>query len=46
VSEEEKLKVYLERLKILAQEKLDQKTTAMQALKESLHIIEGELLGY
>lgn len=46
MSEEEKLKVYLERLKVLAEEKLDNKITAMQALKESLNIIEGELTGY
>jgi len=46
MNEEEKLKVYLARLKVLAEEKLENKTTAMQALKESLNIIEGELLGY
>ena len=46
MNEEEKLKVYLERLKVLAEEKIDNKTTAMQALKESLNIIEGELTGY
>lgn len=46
MSEEEKLKFYLERLRILASEKLENKTTAIQALKESLNIIEGELIGY
>ena len=46
MSEEEKLKVYLERLKVLAQEKVGNKTRAMQALKEALNIIEGELTGY
>ena len=46
MSEEEKLKVYLERLKVLAEDRLDKNTTAMQALKESLNIIEGEMVGY
>jgi len=46
MNEEEKLKFYLERLKLLAEEKLTNKTTALQALKESLNIIEGELIGY
>ena len=46
MNEEEKLKVYLERLKLLAEEKLDNNISAMQALKESLNIIEGELTGY
>jgi len=46
MNEEEKLKVYLERLKVLAEEKLDNKVTAIQALKESLNIIEGEMTGY
>jgi len=48
MSEEEKLKVYLERLHALCTEKLDndKKLTAIQALKESLHIIEGEMIGY
>ena len=46
MSEEEKLRVYLERLKVLAEEKLSGKKTAIQALKESLNIIEGEMLGY
>ena len=47
MNEEEKLKVYLERLHVLCTEKLDnKKMTAMQALKESLNIIEGELIGY
>jgi len=46
MSEEEKLKVYLEKLKVLSEEKLDGKITAIQALKESLNIIEGEFIGY
>lgn len=47
MNEEEKLTFYLEKLKILALEKLkeDQKS-AIKALKESLHIIEGEMRGY
>jgi len=47
MNEEEKLRVYLERLKVLAEEKLQDKgKTAMNALKESLNIVEGELIGY
>ena len=46
MSEEEKLKVYIERLKVLSLEKLTQKKTAIEALKESLNIIEGEMTGY
>ena len=47
MSEEEKLKVYLQRLQVLALEKLqDKKVSAIRALKESLHIIEGEMRGY
>jgi len=44
LNEEEKLRVYLERLRILAEEKVDNKTGAMQALKEALHIVEGCLI--
>jgi len=47
MNEEEKLKVYIERLHVLSTEKLDNnKMTAIKALKESLNIIEGELIGY
>jgi len=47
MSEEEKLKVYLERLKQLSFEKIKEKdVTALQALKESLNYIEGEMTGY
>ncbi len=46
MNEEEKLKFYLERLRVLAEEKIENKISAMQALKESLNIIEGELIGY
>ena len=46
MSEEEKLMVYIERLKLLSLEKLGQNKTAMQALKESLNYIEGEMTGY
>ena len=45
--EEEKLKVYLERLSLLALEKLEKKDKrAIDALKEALNIIEGEMQGY
>lgn len=47
MSEEEKLQFYLEKLQIIAKENLDKKnTTAMQALKEALHYVESELIGY
>lgn len=47
MNEEEKLTIYLERLKILSLEKLeDKKTTALTALKEALNYIEGEMIGY
>ncbi len=47
MSEEEKLKLFLHRVNIIALEKLDDKNkSAMQALKEALHMIEGEFVGY
>lgn len=47
MSEEEKLQVYLEKLKVLALEKIaSRKTDAITALKESLEYIEGEMIGY
>ena len=46
MSEEEKLKVYLEKLQSIASEKIQiKKTSAITALKEALHIIEGEMIG-
>lgn len=47
MSEAEKLAVYLNKLKALAEEILEHKeTTAIQALKEALNNIEGEMIGY
>mgnify|MGYP006899557902 CR=1 FL=1 len=47
MSEEEKLLFYIEKLKVLSVEKLkDSKTSAIEALKQSLHFIEGEMKGY
>jgi hypothetical protein len=47
MSEEEKLTVYLEKLKVLSAQNLrDKNTTALQALKEALSYIEGEMIGY
>jgi len=47
MNEEEKLNFYIEKLRVLALEKLeDKKTTALQALQQSLHYIEGEMKGY
>jgi hypothetical protein len=47
MSEEEKLTIYLEKLKIISAETLrDKNITALQALKEALNYIEGEMVGY
>ncbi len=47
MSEEERLRVFLDKLSKLAFEKLhDKNISAMQALKESLNYIEGEMKGY
>ncbi|MFT5660924.1 MAG: hypothetical protein ACI9TV_001568 [Sulfurimonas sp.] len=47
MSEEEKLKFYLEKIKIIATENLDKdNTTALQALKEAINYIESEFIGY
>jgi hypothetical protein len=47
MNEAEKLAIYLERLKILSYENLQEKNiTAIQALKEALNYIEGEMIGY
>lgn len=47
MSEAEKLTIYLERLKILSLENLQEKNiTAIEALKEALNYIEGEMIGY
>ena len=47
MSEEEKLKLFLEKLQILAKENLTKEnTSAIQALKEALNYIESEYTGY
>ncbi len=47
MSETEKLAIYLEKLKLLSYEFLEGKnTTALQALKEAINYIEGEMIGY
>ena len=47
MSEEEKLKFYLEKLQTLAKENLSKEnTSAIEALKEALNYIEGEFIGY
>lgn len=47
MSEAEKLTIYLERLKTLSFENLQEKSiTAIEALKEALNYIEGEMIGY
>lgn len=45
--EEELLNLYLEKLRVLALEQLKEKNiSALEALKESLIYIEGEMKGY
>lgn len=47
MSEAEKLTIYLEKLKTLSFENLQEdNTTAIQALKKALSYIEGEMIGY
>ena len=47
MNDKEKLEVYLQRLRVLALEKIElESKDALSALKESLHIIEGEMRGY
>ena len=47
MNDEQKLEVYLQRLRLLALEKIkENKKDAMSALKESLNIVEGEMIGY
>ena len=47
MNEEELLNIYLEKLRLLSLEKLqEQNISVIQALKESLNYIEGEMIGY
>jgi hypothetical protein len=47
MSEEEKLKFYLEKIESIAKENLEKKdTSAIQAIKEALNYVESELIGY
>ena len=47
MNEEELLNIYLEKLKLLSLERLQEKNiSVIQALKESLNYIEGEMKGY
>ena len=47
MTEEEKLKFYLEKIQVLAKENLNKEnTSAMQALKEALNYLESEFIGY
>lgn len=47
MNEEEKLRFYLEKIKILATENLEKKdTTALEALQEALNFVKGEMIGY
>jgi len=47
MNEEELLKIYLDKLTKLSLEKLHERNiSALQALKEALNYIEGEMRGY
>jgi hypothetical protein len=47
MNKEELLNIYLEKLRLLSLERLqDKNISVMQALKESLNYIEGEMRGY
>lgn len=47
MSEDEKLEYYLQRLNILAKENIaDDNTSAMEAIKRAINLIESELIGY
>ena len=47
MTEEEKLRFFLEKIQIIAKENLERKdTSAIQALKEALHYVESEFIGY
>ena len=47
MSEEEKLKFYLEKIELLAKENLSKEnTTALQALKEAINYVSSEMTGY
>ena len=47
MTEEEKLKFYLEKIEILAKENLSNKdTSALQALQEALNYVASEMTGY
>ena len=47
MNQEELLKVYLEKLGAMALERLQEKNiSALDAIKESLNFIEGEMKGY
>jgi len=44
---EELLNLYLEKIRVLSLEYLDEKNTSViEALKKSLHYLEGEMQGY
>lgn len=47
MSEKDKLLLYIEKLKTMALDKVENDNkSAISALKESLHYIEGEMRGY
>ena len=47
MSDEERLKIYLKKLEALAYERLKERgLTPLEAIKEALNYIEGEMQGY
>lgn len=47
MTESEKLKLYLQKIEKLATDSINErKTPALQAIKEALNFIEGEMIGY
>lgn len=47
MTEEEKLKFYLEKIQVLAKENLNKEnTSAIQAIKEAVNYVESEFIGY
>jgi hypothetical protein len=47
MSELKKLQVYLEKIKLIAESKVkEDKTSAIDALKQAINYVEGEMIGY
>lgn len=47
MNEEEKLKIYLHRINLLAKENIKKKdTSALEAIREAINFVESEMTGY